>query len=113
MERVGGAIWKDLPKVAVPKETFTHLFQQRQHETVVKKTEVRRGREEGECVYVVRLVGKGGRRGGGKREGGGREGEEGEGGDVGWGGEGDMEEVPAQDGPTPPALPHRLRQRNQ
>lgn len=29
MQRVGGAIWKDLPKVDVPKDTLTHLFQQR------------------------------------------------------------------------------------
>ena len=29
VKRVGGAIWKDLPKVDVPKETLTHLFQQR------------------------------------------------------------------------------------
>lgn len=28
-QRVGGAIWKDLPKVEVPKEQFSHLFQQR------------------------------------------------------------------------------------
>ena len=29
LQRVGGAIWKDLPKVDVPKDTLTHLFQQR------------------------------------------------------------------------------------
>lgn len=29
IERVGGVIWKELPKVDVPKDTFTHLFQQR------------------------------------------------------------------------------------
>ena len=29
IERVGGAIWRDLPKVDIPKETFSHLFQQR------------------------------------------------------------------------------------
>lgn len=29
VDRVGGVIWKDLPKVEVPKETLTHLFQQR------------------------------------------------------------------------------------
>ena len=39
VERCGGAIWKDLPKVEVPKETFTELFQQREKETA-KKTDV-------------------------------------------------------------------------
>jgi len=34
MSRVGGVIWKDLPTVEVPKETFTHLFEQH---TVVKE----------------------------------------------------------------------------
>ncbi len=29
VSRVGGVIWKDLPKVEVPSESFTHLFQQR------------------------------------------------------------------------------------
>jgi hypothetical protein len=38
VERCGGAIWKDLPKVEVPKETFTELFQQREKETA-KKTD--------------------------------------------------------------------------
>ena len=39
VERCGGAIWRDLPKVEVPRETFTHLFQQREKETT-KKIEV-------------------------------------------------------------------------
>lgn len=29
VERVGGVIWKDLPAVDIPKETFSHLFQQK------------------------------------------------------------------------------------
>ena len=36
IERCGGAIWRDLPKVNVPQDTFTHLFQQREKETVKK-----------------------------------------------------------------------------
>jgi hypothetical protein len=36
MQRCGGAIWKDLPRVEVPKETFTHLFQQREKESSKK-----------------------------------------------------------------------------
>lgn len=34
--RTGGAIWKELPQVEVPKETFTHLFTQ--HTVVKEKT---------------------------------------------------------------------------
>ena len=34
--RTGGAIWKELPKVDLPKETFTHLFTQ--HTVVKEKT---------------------------------------------------------------------------
>lgn len=36
LQRCGGAIWKELPKVDVPKETFTHLFQQREKESSKK-----------------------------------------------------------------------------
>ena len=38
LARCGGAIWQDLPKVEVPKETFSHLFAQRGLEPLKKKT---------------------------------------------------------------------------
>ena len=37
LARTGGAIWKELPKVDLPKDTFTHLFTQ--HTVVKEKTE--------------------------------------------------------------------------
>lgn len=33
--RAGGAIWKELPSVDLPKDTFTHLFMQ--HTTIKEK----------------------------------------------------------------------------
>ena len=39
LARCGGAIWKDLPKVEIPQETFRHLFAQKAAEPV-KKVEV-------------------------------------------------------------------------
>lgn len=45
VKRCGGVIWKDLPKVEVPKENFIHLFQQREKE---KKVEV----QVHVCIYL-------------------------------------------------------------
>ena len=37
LSRAGGTIWKELPTVEVPQQTFSHLFQQRVHETLKKQ----------------------------------------------------------------------------
>ena len=44
--RTGGAIWKELPEVDLPKETFTHLFTQ--HTVVKDKTE----KTVSECIKM-------------------------------------------------------------
>ena len=47
--RAGGAIWKELPSVDLPKDTFTHLFTQH---TVVKEKTVEKAVSASEAKYT-------------------------------------------------------------